>query len=154
MPEYLSPGVYVEEVSFRSKSIEGVATSTTGFAGMMQYGPVQYPNGPKTTEPRLVGSLTEYESIYGGLTALEPDTGERLCFTGLAVKSFFDNGGTQLYISRVFAPKAGPDWGVASLTIPVSTGFATWRARWPGFYGNVVVQTSVTRSKNIAYQST
>jgi phage tail sheath protein FI len=33
MPEYLAPGVYVEEVSFRSKSIEGVATSTTGFAG-------------------------------------------------------------------------------------------------------------------------
>ena len=29
MPEYLAPGVYVEEVSFRSKSIEGVPTSTT-----------------------------------------------------------------------------------------------------------------------------
>ena len=26
MPEYLSPGVYVEEVSFRAKSIEGVPT--------------------------------------------------------------------------------------------------------------------------------
>ncbi|MEN3326799.1 MAG: hypothetical protein V7638_1606, partial [Acidobacteriota bacterium] len=24
MPEYLAPGVYVEETSFRSKSIEGV----------------------------------------------------------------------------------------------------------------------------------
>ena len=32
MPEYLAPGVYVEEVSYRAKSIEGVATSTTGFA--------------------------------------------------------------------------------------------------------------------------
>ena len=42
MPEYLAPGVYVEEVSFRSKSIEGVSTSTTGFAGMTRYGPVQY----------------------------------------------------------------------------------------------------------------
>lgn len=156
MPEYLSPGVYVEEVSFRSKSIEGVATSTTGFAGMTQYGPVQFPHGPKTTEPRLIGSLTEYESIYGGLTALEPDTGERLCYMGMAVKTFFDNGGSRLYVSRVFAPKAGPpiSWGVASLTIPVSTTFAWWRARWPGAYGNVVVQTSVTRTKNIAYQST
>ena len=28
MPEYLAPGVYVEETSFRSKSIEGVGTST------------------------------------------------------------------------------------------------------------------------------
>ena len=34
MPEYLAPGVYIEEVSFRSKSIEGVPTSTTGFVGL------------------------------------------------------------------------------------------------------------------------
>ena len=45
MPEYLAPGVYVEEVSFRSKSIEGVPTSTTGFTGMARYGPCFYPNG-------------------------------------------------------------------------------------------------------------
>ena len=34
MPEYLAPGVYVEEVSFRAKSIEGVSTSTAGFVGL------------------------------------------------------------------------------------------------------------------------
>ena len=34
MPEYLTPGVYVEETSFRSRSIEGVATSTFGMAGL------------------------------------------------------------------------------------------------------------------------
>ena len=33
MPEYLAPGVYVEEISFRAKSIEGVSTTTTGFVG-------------------------------------------------------------------------------------------------------------------------
>jgi len=33
MPEYLAPGVFVEEVSFRAKSIEGVSTTTTGFVG-------------------------------------------------------------------------------------------------------------------------
>ena len=37
MPEYLAPGVYVEEVSFRSKSIEGVSTTTTGFVGPARY---------------------------------------------------------------------------------------------------------------------
>ena len=61
MPEYLAPGVYVEEVSFRSKSIEGVSTSTTGFAGMTRYGPVQYAGGPRTSEPRLITSFTEFE---------------------------------------------------------------------------------------------
>ena len=30
MPEYLAPGVYVEETSYRPKSIEGVSTTTTG----------------------------------------------------------------------------------------------------------------------------
>ena len=40
MPEYLAPGVYVEEVSYRSKSIEGVSTTTTGFVGPTRYGPV------------------------------------------------------------------------------------------------------------------
>jgi phage tail sheath protein FI len=33
MPEYLAPGVYVEETSFRSKSIEGVSTTTAGVVG-------------------------------------------------------------------------------------------------------------------------
>ena len=46
MPEYLAPGVYVEEVSFRSKSIEGVPTSTTGYAGVARFGPVQFTGGP------------------------------------------------------------------------------------------------------------
>lgn len=30
MPEYLAPGVYVEEVSYRSKAIDGVATTGVG----------------------------------------------------------------------------------------------------------------------------
>src|SRR2546421_4008212 len=70
MPEYLAPGVYVEEVSFRSKSIEGVSTSTTGFAGMTRCGPVQYAGGPRTSEPRLITSFTEFERVYGGVHPL------------------------------------------------------------------------------------
>jgi hypothetical protein len=31
VPEYLTSGVYVEEVSYRSKLIPGVSTSTAGF---------------------------------------------------------------------------------------------------------------------------
>ena len=50
MPEYLAPGVYVEEVSYRSKSIEGVSTTTTGFIGPARYGPVNL-------EPDVITSL-------------------------------------------------------------------------------------------------
>jgi len=31
MPEYLSPGVYIEEFEIGAKPIEGVSTSTCGF---------------------------------------------------------------------------------------------------------------------------
>ncbi len=156
MPEYLAPGVYVEEVSFRAKSIEGVPTSTTGFAGMTRYGPVHYPNGPASTEPRLTTSYIDFERAYGGLDVLHMPTNgdERLPYTSHAVRVFFMNGGKRLYISRVFTPRqvAGvDDWGVAARAIPVSGTTATWRARWPGAYGNVWVETLAVRSKNIAY---
>jgi len=40
MPEYLAPGVFVEETSFRHKPIEGVSTSTTAFIGPTRDGPI------------------------------------------------------------------------------------------------------------------
>ena len=58
MPEYLAPGVYVEEVSYRSKSIEGVSTTTTGLVGPTRYGPVDL-------DPELITSLGEFERMYG-----------------------------------------------------------------------------------------
>jgi uncharacterized protein len=158
MPEYSAPGVYVEEVSFRSKSIEGVSTSTTGFAGMTRYGPVKVPSGPSTTKPRLVTSFTEFERVYGGLESLHTPTedDERLCYLAHAARAFFMNGGQRLYVSRVFVPRGslgGEDHGVASLPIAVSGTTATWRARWPGRMGNVWLEARVTRSENIAYIS-
>lgn len=160
MPEYLSPGVYTEEVSFRSKSIEGVPTSTTGIAGLTRYGPVHYPNGPLSTAPRLITSFTEFESTYGGLEDLEVvDTFpgspvDRLNVLAHAVRAFFLNGGQRIYVSRVFVPSAGdPNAGLASSTVSVAATTATWRARWPGALGNVRVTVNAVRSGNIAYDS-
>jgi len=162
MPEYLAPGVYVEEVSFRSKSIEGVPTSTTGFAGLTRFGPVQYSKGPKTTEPRLITSFTEFERVYGGLESIftgpnEGTASERMAFLAHAARAFFTNGGKRLYVSRVFearesAPTVRDDFGVASAAVTVGGATATWRARWPGRYGNVKVETRIKRTKNIAFQ--
>src|SRR3954453_21896335 len=163
MPEYLAPGVYVEEVSFRSKSIQGVPTSTTGFAGMTRFGPVQYNDGgvrhgPSTSEPRLVTSFTEFERIYGGLEPLTHEGEERPCYLAHAARAFFMNGGQRLYVSRVFAP-LGPDdppvdFGVANTLVTVDgASTATWRARWPGSYGNETwVQVAATRGGNVAFQ--
>ena len=163
MPEYLAPGVFVEEVSFRSKSIEGVATSTTGFVGLTRWGPVCYRDdtiqGPISCEPRLITSFTEFERVYGDLDPIEVGEvspgEERLPYLGHAARAFFENGGKRLYVSRVFEARTGSDatvWGVASRSVSVATGVnATWSARWPGAMGNMYVATELVRSKNLAY---
>ncbi|MEW6706073.1 MAG: phage tail sheath subtilisin-like domain-containing protein [Pseudomonadota bacterium] len=154
MPEYLAPGVYVEEVSFRAKSIEGVPTSTTGFAGATRYGPVQYDGGPSTTKPRLITSFTEYERVYGGIAPLQLASGERVNYMAHAARAFFNNGGKRLYVSRVFAAPEGEDVddSCARLAVVTTLGSAAWVARWPGDDGNVLVDTRVVRSKNLAFK--
>src|SRR6185295_1805126 len=97
MPEYLAPGVYVEETSFRSKSIEGVSTTTTGFVGPCRYGPVDL-------EPDIITSLSEFERVYGDRLPLQFDKGSNPTrnFISYAVSAFFEEGGKRLYIARVF----------------------------------------------------
>src|SRR5678815_2787473 len=98
MPEYLAPGVYMEETSYRSKSIEGVSTTTTGFIGPARTGPV-------ALEPDIVTSVGEFEEIYGGGNELEFAGGVTMTnYTWQAVRAFFSNQGKRLYISRIFKP--------------------------------------------------
>jgi phage tail sheath protein FI len=108
VPEYLAPGVYVEETSFRSKSIEGVSTSTTGFVGPTRRGPVAHSltnPADATFEPdtlELITSFGDFQRIYGSLDDLEIGTN----YPAHAVRTFFDNGGGRLYVARVYAGAA------------------------------------------------
>ncbi len=58
MPEYLSPGVYIEEVAPASRPIEGVGTAIAAFVGFAEKGP---PN-----EPTLVTNWTQFTDRFGG----------------------------------------------------------------------------------------
>jgi phage tail sheath protein FI len=69
MPEYLAPGVYVEETSFRAKSIEGVGTSTTAFVGPTRKGPFRLDLDDLST-PELLTSYGDFERIYGSFADL------------------------------------------------------------------------------------
>src|SRR5688572_16994883 len=99
MPEYLAPGVFVEETSFRSKSIEGVSTTTTGFIGPMRYGPIEL-------DSTLVTSLGELERIYGNRRQLSFKQGAEVVqlhnYMWHAARAFFEEGGKRLYLCRVF----------------------------------------------------
>ena len=90
MPEYLAPGVYVEEIERGPKPIEGVATSTAAFLGATERGP---------SRPRLVTSYSEYLRSFGGIFA-------DAAYVPYAVRTFFDNGGRRAYIARISGANA------------------------------------------------
>ncbi len=143
MPEYLAPGVYVEETSFRSKSIEGVSTTTTGFIGPARYGPLDL-------EPEIITSLGEFERTYGDRQKLNfSDAAGMDNYLWHAVRAFFEEGGKRCYIARVF--NAGDDDGRASGTLPNGGGAnaVTISARFPGEAGNMRVRFDLLVGQNI-----
>jgi phage tail sheath protein FI len=100
MPDYLSPGVYIEEVS-GAQPIEGVSTSVTGFVGVTQMGPVD------GLGPVLVTSFPDFERTFGSY--FTPGfAGAGYNFLPHAVAGFFNNGGQLLYIKRVASTTSSP----------------------------------------------
>jgi phage tail sheath protein FI len=115
MPEYLHPGVYVEEIDAGPKPIEGVSTSTAGAVGVTE-------RGPTDGKPILCTSFADFERTFGGfLPAPDPPLlntwnldsveGGRWWQFPLSVKGFFDNGGQRLYVKRVSASSAAASGG-------------------------------------------
>lgn len=132
MPEYGAPSVIINETSFRSKSIEGVSTTTTGFVGQTLYGPVY-------GAPRLITSLEEFRRHFGGLGPLDFGSGPVTNYLAYSVKAFFENGGRRCYIARIYK-KSGNQEGVASVAIGSAQINFGWEARYPGKAGEVVVR--------------
>jgi phage tail sheath protein FI len=110
MPQYLAPGVYVEEVPPLARPIAGVGTSTAGFIGVvpdnieMPFRPGR-PLDPQNTVPAdfftvadagvaiQVTGWEEFKNKFGDIKA----GNKRLA---LAVFGFFHNGGTACWIVR------------------------------------------------------
>ncbi len=88
MPNYQTPGVYVEEIESGSKPIEAGATNIVGFLGIAEKGPVN--------QATLVTNWTQYTKIFGGL-----HEGGWLAH---GVYQFFQNGGTKCYINNLAEP--------------------------------------------------
>lgn len=141
MPEYLAPGVYIEEVSYRAKTIEGVSTSTAGFVGATRYGPI-------AGEPELLTSFAAFERIYGSMEPLVYGTSSMTNYLAHAVRAFFENGGTRLYVARAYRHEGSGDFpGRAQW--PETAGDVTLRARYPGGAGNMLVTFVFRVGQNI-----
>ncbi|MGB8768533.1 MAG: phage tail sheath C-terminal domain-containing protein [Candidatus Korobacteraceae bacterium] len=132
MPEYLSPGVYIEEQDTGPQPIEGVSTSTTGFVGMTVRGPI---SGP----PVLVTSFAEFSRTFGSFL---PDslTFHDYRYLPYAVKGFFDNLGQRAYIVRVQGQTNGTAGDGGVLVGGLLTQLA---ADAPA--GNTAIQLATTR---------
>jgi uncharacterized protein len=122
MPQYLSPGVYVEEVPSAVRPIAGVGTSTAGFIGVVPDAltiprpnrdfdptqPVAAGNQPFVTETfnvpvgpaeaRLCTTFADFVRFFGDFST---DAGHRNL--AHAVYGFFNGGGSRCYVTRVAA---------------------------------------------------
>ncbi len=168
MAQYLSPGVYVEEIS-GPRTIEGVSTSTAGFVGPTRMGPV-------SGTPSVLTCLSDFVAIYGSLDELIfDDKGETINYLAQAAREFFDNGGSLLYVSRIFDTPSGavnaaqnpPTLPLFSGPIPYGYSWVqqptagsppapqtiTWTGRYPGIAGNVTLLISLSVSPNVLTQS-
>ena len=117
MPEYLSPGVYVEEIEIGSKPIEGVGTSTAGFLGETERGP---------TRPMLVTGFEQFQRIYGSYIDES--------FLAFAVDGFFRNGGQRCFIGRIVR-KLDPDPGLNASAVSLASSSLLVEAVGPGSWG-------------------
>jgi phage tail sheath protein FI len=91
------PGVYIEEIPSSVHTITGVPTSIAAFVGTAPQG--------QDSVAVSVGSLLQYERLFGRTDASP---------LGVAVRLFFQNGGSNAVVVRV----TGKDEAKATITLP------------------------------------
>jgi len=84
MPAYLSPGIYTRETDF-SFYVKQISTSSAAMVGVTEKGPVN--------KPVLVTSWEQFINKFGSYI----NEG----YLAYAARSFFDNGGSVLYVCRI-----------------------------------------------------
>lgn len=115
--------------------MEGVGTSTAGFIGLAEKGPIE-------GVPQLVTNFADFKRIYGGYLS-ENEFGEYR-FLSYAVENFFVNGGSRCFVSRVAPSDAKASVGFApSKDAPI----VKFSAKNPGIWGDSITVTITPASK-------
>lgn len=133
MPEYLSPGVYVEEVDRGPKPIEGVGTAMAAFVGFTEKAELQREiEDELVTEnllnkPQLVTNWTQYRERFGNFVGG--------AYLPHAVYGYLNNGGSRCYvvsvktIGRAQAALLGTDGKPHLIVRAKEAGFGGLRSR-------------------------
>lgn len=126
----------MEEFDSGGKPMEGVGTSTAGFIGLAERGPVE-------GVPQLVTNFADFKRKYGGYLS-ENEYGEYR-FLAYAVEHFFVNGGSRCFVSRVAPQDAKCAIGMAPAEAPV----LQIQAKNPGMWGDnmSIVVTPSSKAK-------
>ncbi len=127
MGQYLSPGVYVEEVPPLSRPIAGVGTSTPGFIGVLPntinvpardpasatgYKYVSFAIAAEAKKPYRITTWNQYVKLFGdfigessspAVTTGNPAVSPGQRNLAHAVYGFFNNGGSSCYVVRLTA---------------------------------------------------
>jgi len=115
------PGVYIEEIPSGVRTIVGVATNIAAFLGRAISGPLN--------KPTIINSFADFERQFGGLGVDFP--------MSYAVNDFYQNGGSQAVIVRLFSPSAAGKTGFAQITADT----LNLAASSPGAWGNALSVT-------------
>ena len=133
MPEYLSPGVYVEEVDRGPKPIEGVGTAMAAFVGFTEKAELQREIDDELitenllNKPQLVTNWTQYRERFGDFVGG--------IYLPHAVYGYFNNGGSRCYvvsvktIGRAQVPLLGSDGKPYLIARAKQAGFDGLRTR-------------------------
>jgi phage tail sheath protein FI len=105
IPQYLYPGVYIEEGSSGTKSIAGVSTSVAGFVGRTEHiRKAGLDNDDMLDKPVLIQSWNGFMEKFGKYNKRQAP------YLPPAVKGFFDNGGRKCYVVRVRGDSGDKDF--------------------------------------------
>lgn len=121
----VQPSVYTAEAPDRPGPIPPVSTGVTAFVGRAAMGQVELATS--------VFSVADFVRIFGTVDAAFP--------LSIAVEDFFDHGGSEAVIVRLYTPTASTGDGAACMSIGQGDGMFVLRAASPGAWGNRLTAT-------------
>ncbi|MEM0995516.1 MAG: phage tail sheath C-terminal domain-containing protein [Bacteroidota bacterium] len=124
---YFTPGVYLEEISTLPASVVGVSTAVPCFIGYTEnHAGLDKLSGSTVSEAVRIGSMLDYESIFGGPLAYATITFNSYTATGISVASAAVQSLSRKYLmyygmQAYFANGGGPCWIVSVGGYPTGT---------------------------------